>query len=117
MTTQEPFTLIDDGRAVTLPVTVVDGTVRLAADELDAALGWELTKQGLDGIDLGELAETLGRPLALDADERCAYLGIAAADRAGALASLAAPDFTLPDLSGRLHSLSEHPGKKVLLVA
>ena len=27
-----------------------------------------------------------------------------------------APDFTLPDLEGRLHSLSEHRGKKVLLV-
>ena len=27
-----------------------------------------------------------------------------------------APDFTLPDAAGRLHRLSEHRGKKVLLV-
>ena len=133
MTTDERFTLIDDGRAVTLTVAVVDGAVRLAAGELEAALGWELTEEGLcrqglcvprrpgaaalDGIDLGELAETLGRPLALDVAERCAYLGVAAVDRADALATLDAPDFSLPDLSGRVHSLSEKRGTKVLLVA
>ena len=44
-------------------------------------------------------------------------LGAAAADRAAALRSLEAPDFTLPDRTGRLHSLSEHRGKKVLLVS
>jgi peroxiredoxin len=33
------------------------------------------------------------------------------------LASLDAPDFTLPDLDGHLHSLAGHRGKKVLLVA
>ncbi|MCC7122956.1 MAG: redoxin domain-containing protein [Gammaproteobacteria bacterium] len=29
--------------------------------------------------------------------------------------SLEAPDFTLPDLDGRLHSLSDYRGKKVFL--
>jgi hypothetical protein len=43
-------------------------------------------------------------------------LGQGARDRAAALRSLQAPDFTLPDPSGRPHSLSEHRGKKVLLV-
>ena len=28
----------------------------------------------------------------------------------------AAPDFTLPDSTGRMHRLSDHRGKKVLLV-
>ena len=28
-----------------------------------------------------------------------------------------APDFTLPDLDGRPHTLSGHRGKKILLVA
>ena len=31
------------------------------------------------------------------------------------LASLEAPDFTLPDLDGNLHSLSNYRGRKVLL--
>jgi hypothetical protein len=59
----------------------------------------------------------LGRPLALDVDERIACLGAAADDRGAQLASLEAPDFNLPDLAGRRHSLSEHRGKKVFLVA
>jgi hypothetical protein len=57
------------------------------------------------------------RPLAVDRDEGVAYLGVPASVRAARLASLEAPDFTLPDLDGRAHSLSEHRGRKVLLVA
>ena len=34
-----------------------------------------------------------------------------------ALDSLEAPDFSLPDLEGNLHSLTDRRGKKVLLVA
>ena len=40
-----------------------------------------------------------------------------AEERGRRLASLEAPDFTLPDLDGRLHSLSDHRGAKVFLVA
>jgi len=85
------FTVIDGGRSV----------------ELDEA----------DGVARATRAETSGRPVAIDRDERAAYLGISAAERAKALASLEAPDFTLPDLDGRPHSLSAQRGKKVLLVA
>jgi peroxiredoxin len=42
-------------------------------------------------------------------------LGEAAEDRARQLASLEALDFTLPDIEGVLHSLSDFRGKKVLL--
>ena len=87
----ERFTLIDDGRVAVL----------------DAREGLERVHQ----------AEAAGRPVAVDREERAAYLGVPAAARAAALASLQAPDFTLPDLSGRPHSLSAQRGKKVLLVA
>ena len=63
------------------------------------------------------LAAAGDRPLAVDREEGVAYLGVAAPVRAARLASLEAPDFTLPDLDGRVHSLSEHRGRKVLLVA
>ena len=33
------------------------------------------------------------------------------------LRTLQAPDFTLPDLDGKLHSLSDYRGKKVLLMS
>jgi len=70
-----------------------------------------------EGVALAKRAESAGRPVAVDLDERAAYLGVTARERADALASLEAPDFTLPDLEGRLHSLAQHRGRKVLLVA
>jgi hypothetical protein len=68
-------------------------------------------------LDLETLAGLLDRPLAADADERCAVLGEGHLSRAGALSSLEAPDFELPDLEGRMHRLSDQRGKKVLLIA
>ena len=87
----DAFTIIDDGRAV-------------------------LLRSG-EGLERLKQAATAGRPVAIDHVERAAYVGVAAAERAAALASLAAPDFVLPDLDGRPHSLSAQRGKKVLLVA
>lgn len=80
--------------------TLIDGDTEspLPASALDALTGGD-------------------RPIAVDPDERVAYLGVAAGARAARLASLQAPDFSLPDLAGRTHSLSEHRGKKILLVA
>jgi hypothetical protein len=68
-------------------------------------------------LDLGALAELLRRPLALDLVERAGFLGESASARSDALTSLDAPDFTLPDLAGISHSLAEHRGEKVFLVA
>jgi hypothetical protein len=131
MSQDVPFTLIDAGRPVDSLARIVGDVVRLSP----AVLPWKLEgdvlcNQGLcvpipdgvaladaDGIDLGALAALLDRPLALDVAERAAYLGVAAAERGRALASVAAPDFTLPDLDGRLHTLADQRGRKVLLVA
>jgi hypothetical protein len=131
----ELFTIIDDGVARTVPATIAGERVRIGPAALRDALGWQLEPEGLcrgatciptagrpelagpDGVDLGALAAVLERPLALDLEERTAWLGVAAAERAAHLRSLVAPDFTLPDLDGRLHTLSQHRGKKVLLVA
>jgi hypothetical protein len=70
-----------------------------------------------DEVDVAALWRHLGQPLVHSADGGAWVLGAAAADRAAALRSLEAPDFSLPDRTGRLHSLSEHRGKKVLLVS
>ena len=131
----ESFTLIDETRTGTVAATIDGDRVRLAPAVLKTALGWELKPEGLcreavcipthgrgdlvtdRGIDLAAVAALLSRPLALDTSERAACLGASAAERGARLASLEAPDFTLPDLSGRLHTLSDHRGKKVLLIA
>jgi len=133
--TRSSFTLIDEQKTFEIEATVEGDRIRLSAEALAATLGWKLEEKGLcrgdacvpvsgveglvtqEGIDLALLAKRLGRPLALDPEHRVAALAAAAADRATALASLAAPDFTLPDLNGHKHSLSDHRGKKVLLVA
>ena len=110
----ERFAIIDDWRVSDVPAQVQDGRVRLSPEDARLALGRD---GGPDPVDLPALATQLDRPLALDLDERAAFLGISATERARALASLDAPDFTLTDLAGRRHSLGEHRGKKVLLVA
>jgi hypothetical protein len=130
----ESFTLIESGRAISMPSQLAGEQVRIAPDRLRQTLGWELKPQGLcrgevcvpiadpdsladrNGIDLQRFADALGRPLALDVEERAAALGTAAAERARQLDSLEAPDFELPDLSGALQRLSDHRGKKVLLI-
>ncbi len=44
-------------------------------------------------------------------------LGDPPSNHASRLDSLAAPEFTLPDVNGTLHSLSDYRGRKVLLAA
>lgn len=129
------FGLYDDGALHELDAEVEGGRVRIPAEQVRARLGWKLEPEGLcreavcipvrdreslvhgEALDLERLAVLLGRPLALDAEEGLAVLGESADDRASRLDGLEAPDFSLPDLDGRLHSLSEHRGKKVLLIA
>ncbi len=59
----------------------------------------------------------LGNPVVHDKAGTHWVLGTATEARASQLRSLAAPDFSLPDLDGKLHSLSEHRGRKVWLVS
>jgi hypothetical protein len=127
------FTIIDEGRVSTVDAQVRGGRVVVGAADLERATGWLRKPEGLcrddvcipvssgnldveGGVDLGGVAAALGRPLALDAEEGAAFLGTSASDRAELLTGTFAPDFRLPDLQGREHSLSEHRGSKVLLV-
>jgi hypothetical protein len=107
----------------------------LSTEDLTAATGWKLETEGLcrdsvcvpiaagtrdalsrDGVvHVSELWRQLDRPVLHDAAHTTWMLGEAAADRARELASLQAPDFTLPDIEGKLHSLSDYRGKKVFL--
>jgi hypothetical protein len=129
------LTLIDGERRHAIGAEFAGGAVQVDPADVEVALGWKLAPEGLcrgsvcipvrdrsalvknGGLDLATLCALIDRPLALDAGERAAALGESAGDRATALRSLEAPDFTLPDLAGRMHSLSDHRGKKVLLIA
>ena len=67
-------------------------------------------------VNLAALWRHLEQPVARSERGHVWVLGRSAGERAAALRSLEAPDFSLPDIAGRMHSLSEHRGKKVLLV-
>jgi len=112
----ERVTLVDDGVPGVVEATVGDGRLALAPEAARKLLGAP-GPTDLAPTDLVEVAAALGRPVAVDAAERAAYLGVGAAARARALAALSAPDFTLPDLDGRPHRLSAYRGRKVLLIA
>jgi hypothetical protein len=66
-------------------------------------------------FNLVAFAGLVKQPVAHDEQRSTWYFGLRSDQRQG-LASLQAPDFTLPDMSGKLHSLSDFRGKRVLLV-
>ena len=76
-----------------------------------------ISKKGsVTWFNLTEFARLIKQPFAADAKSSVWYFGPRVAEQNGYLASLEAPNFTLPDLNGKLHSLSDFRGQKVLLV-
>ena len=110
----------------------------MPASELHAATGWELRPEGACRGDvcvpiprgreeeflrerparfnIAGLARLLGQPVVRNEAHGVWSFGESAADRSSAMRSLQAPDFTLPDLEGRPHSLADYRGQKVFLV-
>jgi len=68
-------------------------------------------------VDLAGLSRHMGQPVAASPEHAAWSIGDAADDLADRLRSLDAPDFTLPDLDGRTHTLSSFRGRKVFLLA
>lgn len=112
-----------------------EGRPGVSADALDAALGWTLKPEGLcrgdvcvpvadraaldhpASVDLLGVAAALDRPAIADETLGAVAIGAPADTRRAALRDRQAPDFTLADIDGVLHSLSGYTGKKRLLVA
>ena len=67
-------------------------------------------------FNLSEFARLIKQPFAFDQKNEVWYFGARSAEQNGYLASLEAPNFTLPDLNGKTHSLADFRGRKVLLV-
>jgi hypothetical protein len=72
-------------------------------------------ESGKSLFNLTALAGLMGQPVACDVAQSAWFFGVRS-DQRQQLASLEAPDFTLPDLNGKLHSLSDFRSKKVFLV-
>lgn len=115
------------------------GELWLESGELTRATGWEIKPEGIcrdqmciplpadqsnllsaEGdrtfLSLSGFERYLGRPYAQDDELGAWCFGESPEERRSKLLSLEAPDFTLPDLAGQTHSLSDLRGKKVLLL-
>jgi hypothetical protein len=73
-------------------------------------------RDGVEVFNLSEFARLVKQPAARDEKNGVWYFGKREDERGTYLASLEAPNFTLPDMTGRTHSLSDFRGKKVLLI-
>lgn len=125
-------TVIIDDAPVRVRTLAGDDGLWLDAAEARRIAGWELTPEGAcqgarcvplplgvarqGALDLAGLARHLGQPVLHDAAHGVWVIGEAADDLRERMLSLEAPDFTLPDLGGRFHSLSDHRGRKIFLV-
>jgi hypothetical protein len=65
-------------------------------------------------FNLSEFARLLRQPVARE--KEVWYFGPRPDEQNGFVSSLVAPDFKLPDMNGKPHSLSDFRGKKVLLL-
>lgn len=135
-----PITILYRGREPELRDAIAQGDdLWLDAGALPAATGWELKPQGAclgeqcvpiprgresefirDGgkrFNFAALARTLGQPIVHDDKHGVWAFGEAPDAATQALRKLKAPDFTLPDIDGRMHSLSDYEGMKRILMA
>jgi hypothetical protein len=132
------ITLLTEDASASLAGQASGDDLWLAAPELERATGWKLTADGFcrgalcipippgreaeftraDGrVNFAALARHRGQALVHDDDGSVWALDASTAVRSATRTSLQAPDFTLPDLNGHLHSLHEQRGKKVLLAS
>ena len=69
-----------------------------------------------DAINVSDFWDLMGKPVVRKANADVWFFGEGASDHNDALLSLEAPNFSLPDLDGNLHSLTDFRGKRVLLI-
>ena len=112
-----------------------DDALWMTRELLHEATGWLLKTEGLcrgevcvplhpdvrrsfvDGeeVDASGLWAVLDRPVVHDRSRSTWVMGEGVEDRSRPLDTGEAPDFTLPDLDGNSHSLSDFRGRKVFL--
>lgn len=131
------ITVINEQRQTSLPdAQVTTDSLWLNPTEIEQSLGWTWKAEGMcrgeicvplprrtesplvqgDRLDAAAIWRYMGHPVVHDRSASTWVFGTGAGERTRALESLEAPDFELPDLHGQPHRLSDHRGRKVLLV-
>jgi hypothetical protein len=130
------ITIVDPEGRHELAGNAHDGRLWAEPADLARVTGWQLKPEGLcrdevciplsDGlpvlspeglVEIGGFAASIGREVVVDADHAVAAIGDSATAVAESMASLEAPEFTLPDLDGTPVSLHDFDRRKRLLLA
>ena len=124
-----------DGQVKTVELSEQSGKVSVSNSVLEQATGWSLKPEGLcrdqvcvpvrnvealiknDQVDLAEFARLVSQNIVIDVQRKVVALGEQAQTRGTEMATLEAPDFTLPDIHGRQVSFSDYNKRKRLLLA
>ena len=111
------------------------GVLGVSAHEFARTTGWTLKTEGLckgevcipvrdsaamsdgEAVDIAEFARVTGRNMLVDETRHVVALGEQASSRSASMATLDAPNFTLPDINGNLVSMSDFAKRKKLLLA
>ena len=129
-------TILTDAGVTDVAAAAADGDALWLADDAAATTtGWTMKAEGFckedvcvpvppadadafvrpGQVNVARFWRHMEMPVVHDAAGDTWVLGEGATQRTQRLMSLEAPDFTLPDLDGREHSLSDFMGKKVFL--
>ena len=123
------------GQVTAVELSEQSGKVSVSNSVLEQATGWSLKPEGLcrdqvcvpvrnvqalikdDQVDLAEFARLVQQNIVIDTQRKVVALGERAQIRGTEMATLEAPNFTLPDIHGRQVSFSDYNGRKRLLLA
>ena len=123
------------GEVTAVELSEQSGKLSVSNSVLEQATGWSLKPEGLcrdqvcvpvrnvealsqdNQIDLAEFARLVSQNIVIDVQRKVVALGEQAQIRGTEMATLEAPDFTLPDIHGRQVSFSDYNRRKRLLLA
>ena len=108
----------------------------VSSEEMAIATGWMLKPEGFckgkvcvplpmvdseefvqsGRVNLAKVWEMMGKPISASSKGDVWSLGESAQNRNEKMLSLDAPNFSLPDFHGKLHSLADYRRKRVLLI-
>ena len=124
-----------DGQVTAVELSEQSGKLSVSNSVLEQATGWSLKPEGLcrdqvcvpvrnfealikdDQVDLAEFARLVSQNIVIDVQRKVVALGEQAQIRGTEMATLEAPDFTLPDIHGRQVYFSDYNRRKRLLLA
>ena len=123
------------GQVTAVELSEQSGKLSVSNSVLEQATGWSLKPEGLcrdqvcvpvrnvealiknNQVDLAEFARLVSQNIVIDVQRKVVALGEQAQIRSTEMATLEAPDFTLPDIHGRQVSFSDYNRRKRLLLA